>query len=79
MSYTRADLDSVRRAQLELMQGKRVTRVTHNGRSVEYAATDMATLRELESRIQSELFAEEARLRGLVKSRTRYYSTGKGF
>lgn len=74
MAYTTAELAQVRQAIIDLSTGKQVTRITKDGRSVEYATTDLSKLRALERDIVTGLQSAATRRR----SRTRFVVTGKG-
>lgn len=74
MAYTDEQLQEVRQAITDLALGKRVTRITHNGRSVEYAAADIDELREL-ARVMGSSLASRV---GGRRSRTRLAVTSKG-
>ncbi|GHA85378.1 phage head-tail joining protein [Modicisalibacter luteus] len=74
MAYTADDLASIRRAIVELARGQRVTTVTHNGRTVQYAQSDIDALRDLAREIALELKHAGGRRR----SRTHYVTTSKG-
>lgn len=72
MAYTAEQLAQVRQAIVDLGTGARVTRITHNGRTVEYGEVDLPKLRDLERTIASGLQANTRR------TRTRYAVTNKG-
>ena len=74
MAYTADDLAQVRKAIIDLASGQRVTMVVHNGRTVQYARTDIDKLRSIEREIASDL----GRAAGKRRSRTRYVTTSKG-
>lgn len=74
MAYTDEQLQQVRQAIADLALGQRVTKITHNGRSVEYAAADIDELREL-ARVMGSSLASQANGR---RSRTRRAITSKG-
>ena len=74
MAYTTAELAQVRQAIIDLSTGKQVTRIAKDGRTVEYATTDLNKLRALERDIVAGLQSTAARHR----TRTRYVVTGKG-
>ncbi|NIC05256.1 gpW family head-tail joining protein [Billgrantia bachuensis] len=71
MAYTADDLAQVRKAILDLASGARVTMVVKDGRTVQYAQTDISKLRELERTITGSLKTGR-------RSRTRYAVTSKG-
>lgn len=73
MAYTPEQLAEVRQAITDLAAGKRVTMITHGGRTVQYAATDINKLRDLERTMAASLHAQSGR-----RSRTRYAITSKG-
>ncbi|MDL4861439.1 gpW family head-tail joining protein [Halomonas elongata] len=73
MAYTEDDLAEVRRAILDLTTGKRVARITYNGRTVEYSGSgDLTKLREVERQIVAYLASNKRR------TRTRSVRTSKG-
>lgn len=72
MAYTTEQLAQVRQAIIELSTGARVVSVTHNGRTVQYAASRLADLRTLERAMQDSLAADGRR------RRTRRVITSKG-
>lgn len=72
MAYTAEQLAQVRQAIIELSTGARVVSVTHNGRTVQYAASRLADLRALERAMQDSLAADNRR------RRTRRVVTSKG-
>lgn len=74
MAYTTEDLTQVRRAIVDLASGQRVTRITKDGRTVEYQSGDLGDLQALERLIAEELLAPNVRRR----SRTRLVTTTKG-
>lgn len=74
MAYTADDLANVRQAIVELARGQRVTSITHNGRTVQYAQSDIDALRDLSREIAIELKQTAGRRR----TRTRYVTTSKG-
>lgn len=55
MSWSQTDLDKVKDAILALATGERVTQVTVDGRTTQYAATDLDKLKALRDEMQSEL------------------------
>lgn len=71
MAYTAEDLQRVRQAILALASGERVTSVTRDGRTVQYAVADLDKLRALESEIVGALGPAR-------RSRTRLTVTTKG-
>lgn len=76
MAYTSDDLRDVRRAIVDLSTGKQITRITKDGRSVEYASADLEKLRQLERHIADVVAsANPGRHR---RTRTRYVTTSKG-
>lgn len=74
MAYTTSELAQVRRAIIDLSTGKQVTRITKDGRTLEYATADLEKLRALEREIASSLLPDKQRRR----TRTRYVVTSKG-
>ncbi|MFK4014890.1 gpW family head-tail joining protein [Cobetia marina] len=74
MAYTAEQLAQVRQAIIDLGTGARVVSVTHNGRTVQYAASRIEDLRSLERSIVEGLASASRRRR----SRTRYTTTSKG-
>ena len=74
MAYTTAELAQVRQAIIDLSTGQQATRITKDGRTVEFATTDLNKLRALERDIVSGLQSAATRRR----SRTRYVTTSKG-
>lgn len=74
MAYTADDLARVRQAIVDLASGQRVTSVTHNGRTVQYASADINKLRALEREIVTALQSDAQRTR----TRTRHVTTTKG-
>ena len=74
MAYTTEQLAEVRQAIFELSTGARVTRITHNNRTVQYAEVDLPQLRALKREIMDGLQAQSAKRR----SRTRQAITAKG-
>lgn len=74
MAYTADQLAEVRQAITDLAAGKRVTSITRNGRTVDYAAADLSKLRSLEREMAADLHAQS----GARRSRTRYAVTSKG-
>lgn len=73
MAYTTDDLAQVRKAILELASGARVSMIVKDGRTVQYASTDIDKLRALERTIAGEIKAGSGR-----RTRTRYTVTSKG-
>ena len=71
MAYTTDQLAAVRQAIIDLSTGQRVVSITHNGRTVQYAQTDINKLRELERTIAGSLKTGR-------RSRTRFAVTSKG-
>lgn len=74
MAYTASELAQVRRAIIDLSTGQQVTRITKDGRTVEFAAADLDKLRSLEREIIASLMPTKDRRR----TRTRYVVTSKG-
>lgn len=74
MAYTTDELAQVRRAIIDLSTGQQVTRITKDGRTVEFAAADLDKLRSLEREIIASLMPTKDRRR----TRTRYVVTSKG-
>ncbi|MFI8748856.1 gpW family head-tail joining protein [Vreelandella lionensis] len=74
MAYTADNLAQVRQAILDLASGQRVTRITHNGRTVDYGQADIDKLRSLERHIAADVSAQNRQRR----SRTRQVITSKG-
>lgn len=74
MAYTTSELAQVRRAIIDLSTGQQVTRITKDGRTLEYATADLDKLRSLEREIVSSLLPTKERRR----TRTRYVVTSKG-
>ncbi len=74
MAYTTEQLAEVRQAIVDLAAGKRVTMIMKDGRSVQYAQSDINKLRSLEREIAADLQAQA----GTRRSRTRYTVTSKG-
>lgn len=75
-AYTSADLARVKQAIVDLASGARVTSVTHNGRTVQYAAADIDKLRALERDIAADVALHDPSRRR--RSRTRLTRTSKG-
>jgi len=75
MAYTTEQLAEVRQAIVDLGLGKRVVSITYQGRTVQYAATDLTKLRALERTIAADLASQSATRR---PSRTRQTITSKG-
>ncbi|WP_311949258.1 gpW family head-tail joining protein [Halomonas piscis] len=73
MSYTKGQLAQLQQAIVDLSLGNRVAKITHNGRTVEYAASDMDELRALERSM-----AESLQPSGGRRTRTRMVVTNKG-
>lgn len=73
MAYTAEQLAEVRKAIVDLGTGQRVVSITQNGRTVQFAQTDINKLRDLERTIAASLIPVNQR-----KSRTRYVTTSKG-
>lgn len=73
MAYTPEQLAEVRQAIVDLGLGKRVVSVTHNGRTVQFAQTDIDKLRDLERTIAATLIPANKR-----RTRTRSVMTSKG-
>ena len=73
MAYTPEQLAEVRQAIVDLGLGKRVVSVTHNGRTVQFAQTDIDKLRDLERTIAASLIPDSRR-----RTRTRSVMTSKG-
>ncbi|MGE4534663.1 gpW family head-tail joining protein [Halomonas sp.] len=73
MAYTAEQLDQLRQAILDLSLGKRIARITHNGRTVEYESADLEKLRAMERQVAADVQAQAGR-----RSRTRYAVTNKG-
>jgi hypothetical protein len=71
-TYTEQDRDAVTDAIIELAIGARVVRATVQGKTMEYAQTQMQGLKELAALIQADLNAAEGRA-GFVLT-----STSKG-
>ena len=53
--YTADDLVQIKKAILDLAQGKRVVQVQFNDQVVRYASTDLEKLQQLEQRIRQQL------------------------
>lgn len=77
-TYTRADLAQVKQAIIDLTTGQRVTSISKDGRTVQFAQTDLEKLRSLERYIKEELAAADARLKRHRRTRTVYTRTSKG-
>ena len=77
-TYTRADLAQVKQAIIDLTTGQRVTSISKDGRTVQFAQTDLEKLRSLERYIKEELAAADARLKRQRRTRTIYTRTSKG-
>lgn len=73
MAYTPEQLAEVRQAVVDLGLGKRVVSVTHNGRTVQFAQTDIDKLRDLERTIAATLIPANKR-----RTRSRIVMTSKG-
>lgn len=73
MAYTAEQLSEVRQAIVDLGLGKRVVSITHNGRTVQFAQTDMDKLRNLERTIAASQLPASRR-----RTRTRGVMTSKG-
>lgn len=74
MAYTNQQLTEVRQAIVDLGTGARVTRISQNGRTVEFGEVDLPKLRALEREIASALQLQSAKQR----TRTRQVITAKG-
>lgn len=74
MAYTADNLAQVRQAIMDLASGQRVTRITHNGRTVDYDQADIDKLRSLERQIATEVKAQSQQRR----TRTRQVITSRG-
>ena len=74
MAYTPEQLAEVRQAIVDLGLGKRVVSVTHNGRTVQFAQTDIDKLKALAREIAESLPTSALRRR----TRTRRVMTSKG-
>ncbi|MBR9923665.1 MAG: phage tail protein [Gammaproteobacteria bacterium] len=72
MAYTPEQLAEVRQAIVDLGLGKRVVSVTHNGRTVQFAQTDIDKLRDLERTIAATLIPANKR-----RTRSRIVMTSK--
>jgi len=55
MSWSESDLDKVKDAIIALATGERVVSVTVDGRTTQYAQTDLDKLKSLRDEIQSDL------------------------
>lgn len=75
MAYTAEQLAQVRQAIIDLSTNKTVVRVTSNGRTVEYAQSDLSKLQALERQIAADVAAASLTTR---RTRTRYVTTSKG-
>lgn len=75
MAYTADQLTQVRQAIIDLSTGKQVVRVTKDGRTVEFAHSDIAKLRDLEREISADVAASTF---GHRRTRTRHVLTSKG-
>lgn len=73
MAYTSNDLEQVRKAIVDLATGQMVARVTKDGRTVEFRATQLAELKAMERDIVTELNPSLKQ-----RSRTRRVITSKG-
>lgn len=71
MAYTTEQLAEVRQAIVDLAAGKRVTMITKDGRTVQYAPADINKLRDLERTMA-------ASLQTGTRTRTRHAVTSKG-
>lgn len=74
MAYTAEQLAEVRQAIVDLAAGKRVVTITRDGRTVQYAQTDINKLRSLAAEIADDLAAQA----GNKRTRIRYAVTSKG-
>ncbi|ATH77785.1 phage tail protein [Vreelandella venusta] len=74
MAYTPEQLAEVRQAIVDLGLGKRVVSITQNGRTVQFAQTDIEKLKALAREIASALPNTQQRRR----TRTRSVMTSKG-
>jgi len=74
MAYTPEQLAEVRQAIVDLGLGKRVVSVTQNGRTVQFAQTDIDKLKALAREIAEALPNSTVRRR----TRTRIVMTSKG-
>lgn len=63
MAYSTADLESIRQAILELVSGSRAVKVRFADRTVEYAETDLESLRDLEQQVRQEITNNKKRPR----------------
>lgn len=73
MAYTQTDLEQVRKALLDLATGQMVGRVTKDGRTVEFRATQIGELKAMERDIMTELNPSLK-----TRTRTRQVITSKG-
>ncbi|MBU0994865.1 MAG: gpW family protein [Proteobacteria bacterium] len=53
MNYTLTDIDNVKNAIMDLVNGKKIVRVSVMGQVVEYGSTQLKELRELLSEMES--------------------------
>ncbi|MBU0994874.1 MAG: gpW family protein [Proteobacteria bacterium] len=53
MNYTQTDIDNVKNALMDLVNGKKIVRVSVMGQVIEYGSTQLKELRDLLSEIES--------------------------
>jgi hypothetical protein len=68
MSYTQAEIDSIKEARLALAKGEKVVSVTMRGKRIEYRQSDVTELTKLLRDMEASRFASTAGRTYVVKT-----------